>query len=1017
MRIHYSNRIQLRLLICLLVTAVIAWLVFTVHPYNISADSFEGRKSGSSFLSPRVELENYDIRLDQSAQARSALEEYRQHHQGDGVNPLEVRYAMQRAESSLVERVQGLNVEWNAFLGTPEIVGITAYSHSRLTGPSTVPHEKIVRDFLAAEHSLFGLTQAQVSALKKISDYTNPAGNLSWVEFRQEINGIPVFQGELRAAITMRGELGRTVNNLAPGLDYSHLLTKAQFSATDAVISGAASIGLNINRNDLRVLASDDRHGTFNSATFSDQTRVELVYFPIEFGVATLSWSMVLSQPTASYYVIVDANYGRLLFRKSITFHQSQSATYSVYDNDSPAPLSPSTVLPGAPSNPPGISRSALSIVSELPGADNLGWIPDGDNTTTGNNVDAGLDVEPPDGIDPNGRPVGNPFRVFDFTYNPPPIGNDPPSGSSFRFGSVTNLFFWSNRFHDRLYEAGFTEAAGNFQNNNFGRGGLEHDPLIVEAHKSGFSSPSISTPPDGTSPKLRTGEGTTGDMGLDQEVVLHELAHGVSSRLHGNGAGLGSLQAGAMGEGWSDFYARALLSSADEDLNGYFASSAYSFTFLFSVGSDGYYYGVRRFPYAVKSSVGANLKPHNPLTFADIDPVQINTTDGAYPMASWITNSATEVHNAGEVWCLALLEVRARLIRHHGFVEGNRRALQLVTDGMKLEPLNPRFLQGRDAILAADQLGFNGADYADIWRGFATRGMGTGASSTGTNVLETFSFPVRHRFDFDGDSKTDFAVFRASEGQWYVRNSSNNMTRAQVWGISSDVITPGDYDADGKADLAVFRPADGTWYILQSSSSTLRAQVWGANGDVPVPGDYDGDGRDDLAVFRGGVWYILQSSTNSLRVQLWGLGTDRPVVGDFDGDARTDLAVFRPGNGTWYVFLSSTNASISQPFGLNGDLAVVGDYDGDGWDDMAVFRNGTWYIKQSLDGTLRAENWGIGTDRPVPGDFDGDGKTDLAIFRPSSGTWFVLQSSTATVSAFKWGQNGDAPIPSAFIP
>jgi len=95
----------------------------------------------------------------------------------------------------------------------------------------------------------------------------------------------------------------------------------------------------------------------------------------------------------------------------------------------------------------------------------------------------------------------------------------------------------------------------------------------------------------------------------------------------------------------------------------------------------------------------------------------------------------------------------------------------------------------------------------------------------------------------------------------------------------------PGDYDGDGKTDLAVFRPSSGVWFLNRSSSNftTFVTFQWGLGGDVPVPGEYDGDGKTDVAVWRpsNGVWYLLRSSSNftTSTVVQWGLPGDVPIL------------------------------------------------------------------------------------------------------------------------------------------
>src|SRR5699024_9173988 len=98
---------------------------------------------------------------------------------------------------------------------------------------------------------------------------------------------------------------------------------------------------------------------------------------------------------------------------------------------------------------------------------------------TDGNNVQAGLDIDGVDGVDAS---VAGTNRVFNFAYNPQV---DSPATAAFRNGEVTDMFYWTNLYHDRLYLLGFTEAARNFQNDNFGRGGVGGDRVRAEAQDS----------------------------------------------------------------------------------------------------------------------------------------------------------------------------------------------------------------------------------------------------------------------------------------------------------------------------------------------------------------------------------------------------------------------------------------------------------------------------------------------------------------------------------------------------
>lgn len=268
-----------------------------------------------------------------------------------------------------------------------------------------------------------------------------------------------------------------------------------------------------------------------------------------------------------------------------------------------------------------------------------------------------------------------------------------------------------------------------------------------------------------------------------------------------------------------------------------------------------------------------------------------------------------------------------------------------------------------------------------------------------------------RARFDFDGDGKSEAAVFRPSNSVWYELRSANNGFYAQQFGLVTDKLAPADYDGDNKTDIAVYRPENGVWYIFNSANSTVSFTQFGIAEDIPVPNDFDGDGLADLAVFRPstGVWYQQRSLGNQFFAQQFGQHGDQPQIGDFDGDGFGDLVVYR--EGVWHELLSSTNSYTAFQFGLAADKPVSADYDGDGKTDAAVYRDGIWYMLNSLNG-FSAIQWGISTDIPAPADFDGDGKTDIAVFR--DGVWYQFRSN-AGINIFSFGLSGDKPVPSSF--
>ncbi len=208
-------------------------------------------------------------------------------------------------------------------------------------------------------------------------------------------------------------------------------------------------------------------------------------------------------------------------------------------------------------------------------------------------------------------------------------------------------------------------------------------------------------------------------DGDLDNGIIIHEYGHGISNRLTGGPAAAGCLQnSEQMGEGWSDYFALVMTAqSADQALNlrpiGTYAGSNPA--------------GIRQYPYTTDMSVNLH-------TFADIGSVSVP-------------------HGVGSVWAQMLWEVYWNLVTKHGYdvdlyngTGGNNIALQLVIDGLKLQPCSPSFIQGRDAILAADMANNAGENQCEIWNGFAKRGLGfsaiSGSSFTVGDETEAFDLP-----------------------------------------------------------------------------------------------------------------------------------------------------------------------------------------------------------------------------------------------------------------------------------
>ena len=296
---------------------------------------------------------------------------------------------------------------------------------------------------------------------------------------------------------------------------------------------------------------------------------------------------------------------------------------------------------------------------------------------------------------------------------------------------------------------------------------------------------------------------------------------------------------------------------------------------------------------------------------------------------------------------------------------------------------------------------------------------------STRKFALVRYVGDTAENFDYDRDGNSDISVFRPSSGDWWMLGSSSGAVSVLHWGISADELASADYDGDLKTDIAVWRAGPfATLFVLNSFDNTIRIEPFGQTGDDPsIIGDYDGDGKADPAIYRQGAapgqqsFFYYRGSLNNPNGNTtfipWGTNGDLAARGDYNGDGRLDPTVFRP-TGVWYSLNLTNNSTTATNWGLSTDKLVPADYTGDGKTDHAIFRNGVWYIRDSNTGVAQYANWGLATDKLIPADYDGDGRADIAVYR--DGTWYIQQSSSG-FRALEFGLSTDVPTPTSYVP
>ena len=405
------------------------------------------------------------------------------------------------AEAILRSRLANLNLDRHPILGSPRWV---AAADGFLTGRNGVgrgaganlaaglrpddPH-RVVKSFVNEHAAVFGHDAGALERARVERDYAASHNGMRTTVWQQEHEGIPMFHSLFIGHVTKNGELvnvasqfltdpaqaartghpNRQAGVIAPAIAAAQAvrLASVHLGEEEALAAGATAEGESV---------GPERRQAFHGGALKGEAIVRLVWLPLDESTMRLCWRVMLKTRghAERYRVLVDAETGEVWKRDCMTTDIS-NASYRVYLGDSPTPLSPGYPTPGNTNQPGTAPRTLVTLSALSTTASPNGWIDDGVNETRGNNVDAHTDLDADD-LPDLPRPQGSPSRVFDFPVN---LAQEP---ANYRNASVVNLFYWCNWMHDKLYDLGFTEAAGNFQNNNFGRGGVGNDAVRAQA-------------------------------------------------------------------------------------------------------------------------------------------------------------------------------------------------------------------------------------------------------------------------------------------------------------------------------------------------------------------------------------------------------------------------------------------------------------------------------------------------------------------------------------------------------
>ncbi|HIZ98542.1 MAG TPA: M36 family metallopeptidase [Candidatus Janibacter merdipullorum] len=749
-------------------------------------------------------------------------------------------------------------VTWNRF-GSVE--SVTPSGTAPLaTGLGSDP-EKAARTYLERNAAAFGLSAADVSNMEHVT--TNRVGKASVVMLRQTVGGISAGLDGMVVVAVEKGQAKYLNSSLAP------LRGKAAQRRSAATLTPEEALGkaaTNVGASASKI----SRVASTRSASSGDWTRlkasglvgeqhVQRVVVPVPGAATRDAYHVVVRDADDSgYSVHIDAQDGSVIARESLVDFDSDDPRWKVFT--------------GTPAHDGSSEDSRVEwcwtaecTESVKNPASPLAWDVDpvteeSTTTTSGNNAYTGERWTGAGAVNP--APL-TPDRNYTFPWtnqwftnkcNPANYASDERNDIS---AATTNLFAMHNRMHDWSYNLGFTETAWNMQRDNGTKGGVGGDPELGYAQsgaKTGSrNNANQGTPPDGISgysnmylwqPQAGGFYAPCVDGDYDMSVIGHEYGHAISNRMAGGpNAGLSGLQAGAMGESWSDLMATEYLQEMGYAPVGSTATPMGSY---------------------VTGNPDRGIRNYN---FSDSP---LNYSNVGYDL------TGPQVHADGEIWSATQSDIRADFIERHGKGDaatqrscaegktevsecpGNRQWMQLVFDAWLLMPSGSvSMVDARNAMLAADLLRFGGANQDILWDGFAARGLGEGAASDGASDDDpTPSFTSAHsdsatlRLTPTGEDGRPVAGAKVFVGEYAARSTAVADTDDDSDLGDSFEIVPGEQTytvtAPGKAQTQV------TFEARPGQTRDLRVRMRDNLADTSSGATVTGEGTDIPAVADG---------------------------------------------------------------------------------------------------------------------------------------------------------------------